>query len=57
DYADHLGIPFLETSAKSSTNVDQAFVKMATEVKNRMGPLHDAGVHPSAVRIGASQPV
>jgi len=36
DYADSLGIPFLETSAKNSTNVEQAFLTMATEIKNRM---------------------
>lgn len=35
DYADSLGIPFLETSAKNSTNVEQAFLTMATEIKNR----------------------
>jgi len=36
DFADTLGIPFLETSAKCSTNVEQAFITMATEIKNRM---------------------
>ena len=39
DYADQLGIPFLETSAKSSTNVEQAFLTMAAEIKSRMGPV------------------
>lgn len=38
EYADQLGIPFLETSAKSATNVEQAFLTMAAEIKNRMGP-------------------
>jgi len=33
-----LGIPFLETSAKNATNVEQAFMTMAAEIKNRMGP-------------------
>ncbi|KAK0410561.1 hypothetical protein QR680_005196 [Steinernema hermaphroditum] len=56
EYADQLGIPFLETSAKSSTNVEQAFLTMAGEIKNRMGPLQQAGA-PSSVRIGPSQPV
>jgi Ras-related protein Rab-1A len=32
-----LGIPFLETSAKNSSNVEAAFVKMAEEIKNRVG--------------------
>lgn len=34
-FADEIGIPFLETSAKSSTNVEQAFMTMAAEIKNR----------------------
>ncbi|KAK6759147.1 hypothetical protein RB195_016392 [Necator americanus] len=56
DYADQLGIPFLETSAKSSTNVEQAFLTMASEIKSRMGPVQGAGGAP-AVRITGSQPV
>ncbi|MEE6515964.1 hypothetical protein FKM82_025132 [Ascaphus truei] len=36
-YADSLHIPLLETSAKHSTNVEQAFVTMASEIKKRMG--------------------
>ena len=36
EFADGLGIPFLETSAKNSTNVEDAFVTMATEIKNRI---------------------
>lgn len=36
EYADSLGIPFLETSAKDSTNVEQAFITMAAEIKARM---------------------
>ncbi|KAI8425318.1 hypothetical protein MSG28_007090, partial [Choristoneura fumiferana] len=39
----NLGIPFLETSAKNSTNVEQAFMTMAAEIKARVGP-------PSAAR-------
>ena len=34
-FADGLGIPFLETSAKSATNVEQAFVTMAKQIKDR----------------------
>lgn len=33
--ADEIGIPFLETSAKNATNVEQAFMAMAAEIKNR----------------------
>jgi hypothetical protein len=39
DFADEMGIPFLETSAKSSTNVEQAFMTMAGEIKNRSASL------------------
>jgi small GTP-binding protein len=37
EFADSMGIPFLETSAKSSTNVEQAFLTMARQIKERMG--------------------
>ena len=30
DYAESLGIPFLETSAKNALNIEEAFVKIAT---------------------------
>jgi len=58
EYADHLGIPFLETSAKSATNVEQAFLTMAAEIKNRMGPAGGPG-GPGApgVKITSSTPV
>ncbi|KAK2982195.1 hypothetical protein RJ640_024940 [Escallonia rubra] len=36
-FADELGIPFLETSAKDSINVEQAFLTMAGEIKKKMG--------------------
>ena len=36
EFADGLGIPFLETSAKNSTNVEEAFVTMATEIQKRV---------------------
>ncbi|GER34765.1 RAB GTPase homolog 1A [Striga asiatica] len=34
--ADEIGIPFLETSAKDATNVEQAFMAMSAAIKNRM---------------------
>ena len=46
EYADQLGIPFLETSAKNATNVEQAFMTMAAEIKNRVGP--PAAAQPNA---------
>jgi len=35
EYADSLGIPFLETSAKNSSNVEQAFTIMAEEIRKQ----------------------
>jgi Ras-related protein Rab-1A len=37
EFADGLGIPFLETSAKNASNVEQAFLTMARQIKERMG--------------------
>lgn len=56
EYADQLSIPFLETSAKNATNVEQAFMTMAAEIKNRMGPPTAADSRPS-VQINNSTPV
>lgn len=35
-FADELGIEFLETSAKNAANVEEAFMKMASQIKKRM---------------------
>ncbi|KAH7575964.1 hypothetical protein JRO89_XS02G0264100 [Xanthoceras sorbifolium] len=35
-FADELGIPFLETSAKDSINVEQSFLTMASEIKKKI---------------------
>ncbi|XP_042431102.1 GTP-binding protein YPTM2-like [Zingiber officinale] len=35
-FADEIGIPFIETSAKDATNVEQAFMAMTAAIKNRM---------------------
>ncbi|XP_069139257.1 uncharacterized protein [Argopecten irradians] len=35
EYADRLGIPFMETSAKQSTNVERIFLTMAYELKTK----------------------
>jgi len=35
EFADSLGIAFIETSAKNSTNVEKAFMTMASQIKER----------------------
>uniref|UniRef100_A0A2K5XZM4 small monomeric GTPase n=1 Tax=Mandrillus leucophaeus TaxID=9568 RepID=A0A2K5XZM4_MANLE len=40
EFADSLGIPFLETSAKNATNVEQSFMMMAkSNVKIQITPV------------------
>lgn len=36
EFAGQLGIPFIETSAKTAANVEKAFMIMAGEIKNRV---------------------
>ncbi|XP_072930118.1 ras-related protein Rab-1A [Epargyreus clarus] len=57
-YAEQLGIPFLETSAKNSSNVEQAFMTMAAEIKSRVGP-PSAGAAPAgaSVKIDQGRPI
>ena len=38
EHADGLGVPFLETSAKASTNVEEAFLTLASELLRRAPP-------------------
>ncbi len=35
-FADRLSMPFIETSAKTATNVEKAFMAMAAEIKNSL---------------------
>ncbi|KAF8329706.1 GTP-binding protein ypt1 [Cantharellus anzutake] len=37
EFADQLAIPFFETSAKNGTNVEQVFLTMAKQIKDRLG--------------------
>jgi Ras-related protein Rab-1A len=52
-FADEIGIPFLETSAKNATNVEQAFMTMAAEIKNRMAsqPALSSASKPNNVQL------
>ena len=36
EFADSLGIEFVETSAKNATNVEKAFMAMSAQIKSRM---------------------
>nr|CDS31607.1 phytochelatin synthase [Hymenolepis microstoma] len=54
-YADSLSIPFLETSAKTAEQVHQAFVKMATLIKE--SALDVPGAPTQTLKVGATVPV
>ncbi len=51
-FADEIGIPFLETSAKSADNVEQAFMTMAQEIKKQMASQPAMNSKPNTVRPG-----
>ncbi|MCL7034971.1 hypothetical protein MKW94_017062, partial [Papaver nudicaule] len=55
-FADSLGIPFLETSAKEGSNVEQAFLTMAAEIKKKMGNQHASDNKGSTVQM-KGQPI
>ncbi|KAM0844391.1 hypothetical protein ACQ4PT_041281 [Festuca glaucescens] len=38
-FADEIGIPFMETSAKNALNVEQAFMAMSASIKDRCVPI------------------
>eukprot|EP01033_Poteriospumella_lacustris_P008633 gene8633-6218_t len=50
EFADSLGIEFVETSAKNSTNVEKAFMMMASQIKMRYKPVSQ-GNNPSNVNL------
>ncbi|WFD00041.1 ras GTPase [Malassezia yamatoensis] len=60
-FADQLNIPFLETSAKDATNVEQAFLTMAKQIKQRMGASamqnNAQGSGKSSLKVGQGQNV
>lgn len=57
EFADSLGIEFVETSAKNSTNVEKAFMMMASQIKMRYKPVtatnNNAGVNLQGQSVGA----
>jgi len=57
ELADSYGFPFLETSAKSATNVETAFMTMASEIKNRVATTPAARLGGQAtLNVGKSVP-
>ena len=56
-FADEIGIPFLETSAKNSTNVEQAFMTMAGEIKKRMASQPTVSKPAGGVALGSGKAV
>ncbi|KAJ8478586.1 hypothetical protein OPV22_022313 [Ensete ventricosum] len=56
-FADSLGIPFIETSAKDSINVEKAFLTMCAEIKKRMGNQHSVERAPSTSIQMKGQPI
>jgi Ras-related protein Rab-1A len=58
EFADQLQVPFLETSAKNATNVEQAFLTMAKQIKDRMGSATvNAGSNKQTLKVGSGQSV
>jgi len=51
EFADSLGIPFLETSAKNSTNVEEAFIRMASDIKQRVASQGPGAARPGGVKL------
>ncbi|CDS09371.1 GTP-binding protein ypt1 [Lichtheimia hyalospora FSU 10163] len=52
ELADSLSIPFLETSAKDSSNVEQAFLTMAKQIKDKVGSTMQQQQPKSTVTVG-----
>jgi Ras-related protein Rab-1A len=52
EFAESLKIPLLETSAKNSQNVEQAFLTMAKQIKDRMGSTMQQTQQKSTVKVG-----
>ena len=56
-FADEIGIPYIETSAKNATNVEQAFMTMAAEIKNRMAREPAANKPANTIRPGEGKSI
>ncbi|XP_074662862.1 uncharacterized protein LOC141915278 [Tubulanus polymorphus] len=56
DLSEKLEIPFLETSAKDSKNISEAFFTMAREIKDRLGT-NIPDTNKNTIKLNASTPV
>mmetsp|Transcript_36033 Transcript_36033/g.59678 ORF Transcript_36033/g.59678 Transcript_36033/m.59678 type:complete len:202 (+) Transcript_36033:63-668(+) len=52
EFAGSVSIPFLETSAKNATNVEDAFMTMAGEIKKRMASTPSASEGNKKITVG-----
>ncbi|KAK4056074.1 ras GTPase [Microbotryomycetes sp. JL221] len=58
EFADQIGVSMLETSAKNATNVEQAFLTMAKQIKDRMAATPvNAGPAKAALKVGGGAAV
>lgn len=55
EFADSMGIQFIETSAKQATNVPEAFFAMASQIKERLGSSGEALKDKGNLNIGSGQ--
>ena len=46
-----MDIPFMETSAKAATNVEECFQQMARDIKNRLSDNNDASKPEATVKV------
>merc|ERR1711860_51670 len=56
ELADSMNIQFLETSAKNAHNVEQAFMSMAREIKQRVANAPQNKTPGGSLTLGANQP-
>ncbi|GMM49851.1 Rab family GTPase [Starmerella bacillaris] len=52
EFADSMGVQFIEASAKDSTNVEQAFLEMARQIKERLPTNGSGGGDKDKVNLG-----
>jgi Ras-related protein Rab-1A len=59
ELAQSLGIPYMETSAKTSSNVEESFLRMASEIKSRVAVAtpKSVAVQPKGQQLNAGKAV